>query len=763
MTAFERLGRFTYRRRWWVLAAWALLVLLAIPLAPRAPGVLSPGGFSLADLESSRAEALLVQQLGAPPSALVLVYQSTGAARAGDPAFEAAVRAETAGVAAAPYVRQVESHLLAPRQVSADGRVAYDIVLLDIAPDSSPAALPGIEAALRPAPGVRVSLAGGPAFYGDIQTVSESDLRRAELVSLPLAALALVLVFGSLVAAGVPLVIGGAAVATSLALIFLLASVTPMSIFVLNLATLLGLGLGVDYSLLMLSRFREELARRTPAGTRADPQAVEAAIRVTVATAGRAVFFSGLTVLLGLLGLVLFEFMILRSVGIAGALVVGMAVAAALTLQPAILSILGSRVDALAIRKVRPDPGSQGAWGRLARRVMRRPLLVFFPTLGLLLALGTPFLHVRFNSPDATILPPSVASRAAYETLVQNFGEGPFAPVLLAVRTDGPATSAANIARLYAYSRELAADPRVLRVDSLVDLDPRISLAQYELLYATPGGPPDRFSAAALASTTKGDLTAFTLTTDYGPNRDEAQALVRDLRDPSSALAPPAGVSVLVGGGAADVGDTVSRIAADFPRTALFIVLTTYLVLFLLLRSVWLPLKAIIMNTLSITAAFGALVWVFQDGNLSRLLGFQPLGYVETTLPVILFCVLFGLSMDYEVFLLTRMKEAWLRTGDNTEAVAQGLDRSGRIVTSAALIVVVVAGSFVDADIVLIKALGLGVALAVAIDATVVRALLVPATMRLLGKWNWWLPDWLERSLRDRLPATEPDLEGRFR
>ena len=746
-----------------MLAAWALLVLLAIPFAPRAPGVLSPGGFSLADLESSRAEALLVQQLGAPPSALVLVYQSTGAARAGDPAFESAVRAETEGVAAAPYVRKIESHLLAPRQVSADGRVAYDVVLLDIAPDSSPAALPGIEAALRSAPGVRVSLAGGPAFYGDIQTVSESDLRRAELVSLPLAALALVLVFGSLVAAGVPLVIGGAAVVTSLALIFVLASVSPMSIFVLNLATLLGLGLGVDYSLLMLSRFREELARRTPAGTPADAQAVEAAVRVTVATAGRAVFFSGLTVLLGLLGLVLFEFMILRSVGIAGALVVGMAVAAALTLQPAILSILGSRVDALAIRKVRPDPSAQGAWGRLARRVMRRPLLVFVPTLGLLLALGTPFLHVRFNSPDATILPPSVASRASYETLVQNFGEGPFAPLLLAVRTDGPATSAANITRLYAYSRELAADPRVLRVDSLVDLDPRISLVQYVLLYATPGGPPDRFAATALATTTKGDLTAFTLTTDYGPNRDEAQALVRDLRDPSSALAPPAGVSVLVGGGAADVGDTVSRIAADFPRTALFIVLTTYLVLFLLLRSVWLPLKAIIMNTLSITAAFGALVWVFQDGNLSRLLGFQPLGYVETTLPVILFCVLFGLSMDYEVFLLTRMKEAWLRTGDNTEAVAQGLDRSGRIVTSAALIVVVVAGSFVDADIVLIKALGLGVALAVAIDATVVRALLVPATMRLLGKWNWWLPDRLERSLRDRLPATEADMEGRFR
>jgi RND superfamily putative drug exporter len=394
---------------------------------------------------------------------------------------------------------------------------------------------------------------------------------------------------------------------------------------------------------------------------------------------------------------------------------------------------------------------------------MRRPLLVFFPTLGLLLLLGTPFLHVRFNSPDATILPESVASRASYELLVQSFGEGPFAPLTLAVRTVGPATDPANIARLYDYSRRLAADPRVARVDSLVDLDPRISLAQYQLLYASPGGPPDRFSAGALASTTKGDLTAFTVTTYFGPNRDEARALVQDLRDPNGALAPPAGVQVLVGGGAADVSDTVSRIAADFPRTGLFIVLTTYLVLFMLLRSVWLPLKAIVMNTLSITAAFGALVWVFQDGNLSRLLGFQPLGYVETTLPVILFCVLFGLSMDYEVFLLTRMKEAWVRTGDNTEAVAQGLDRSGRIVSSAALIVVVVGGSFAFADIVLIKALGLGVALAVAIDATIVRALLVPATMRLLGKWNWWLPARLGRALRDRLPATDSELEERYR
>ena len=239
--------------------------------------------------------------------------------------------------------------------------------------------------------------------------------------------------------------------------------------------------------------------------------------------------------------------------------------------------------------------------------------------------------------------------------------------------------------------------------------------------------------------------------------------MVADLRRPGSAVAPPAGMTALVGGGAADVTDVVDRVRADFPRTALFILVSTYLVLFVLLRSVVLPAKALVMNTLSIVASFGALVWIFQDGNLSGPLGFQPLGFVETTQPVILFCVLFGLSMDYEVFLLTRMKEVWDRTGDNVEAVAGGMERSGRIVTSAALIVVVVAGSFAFADIVLIKALGVGMAIAVALDATVIRALLVPATMRLLGRWNWWMPARLERFVAGRLPASEAEVEAAVR
>jgi RND superfamily putative drug exporter len=737
---FASLGRFAVRRRWWIVAAWLAILAVAIPIAPNVVGALRAGGFILDDLESARAKALLQEELDAPPSAIVVVYHSDRL-KAGSPEFEAAAAEAIRDVPSAPYVVRVFPHTYAPRQVSADGRTAYDVVFLSIAPDDSPAALPGIVERLAHPPGIVVEIAGGPAFYGDVQAVSESDLRRSEIISLPLAAIALLIVFGSVVAAGVPLVVGGAAVIVALAAIAGIASLTPMSIFVLNLATLLGLGLGVDYSLLMTSRFREELAARGPD----EPDLVANAVVATVATAGRAVFFSGLTVLLGLIGLVLFEFMILRSVGIAGAIVVLLAVISAMTLLPAILAIVGTRIDALAIRRVTPVDDPNGPWARLARWVMRRPVAVLVPTLAILLLLGSPFLHVRFNAPDSTILPPSVPSRAAFDRLAGAFGEGEFAPLTLAIRTDGPATSVDNLAALFDYSRRLAADPRVTRVESLVDVDPRIRLDQYQLLYSDPNGPRDRFIATALTATTKGDLTSFTVYTPFGPNRQEGRSLVADLRSGNGPIAAPAGITVLVGGGAADVTDVVGRVAADFPRTALFIVVTTYLVLFLLLRSVVLPAKALVMNTLSIVASFGALVWIFQDGNLSAVLGFQPLGFVETTQPVILFCVLFGLSMDYEVFLLTRMKEVWDRTGDNQEAVARGLERSGRIVTSAALIVVVVAGSFAFADIVLIKALGIGMALAVALDATVVRALLVPATMRLLGHWNWWVPGRLRR------------------
>jgi len=763
---FERLGAFVHAHARLVIGAWVLIVLCALPFAPQAPGALQAGGFDLPTLESARSRAALESELGAPPSALVLAISSSTLIP-GTPQFEAAAQRAVAGVARAPHVVGSRSHLIAPTQVNVEKKIVYDVILLDLKPDDSPAALEGIQAALVEVDGIKVALAGGPSFYADIQIVSETDLQRSELISLPLAAIVLLLVFGSAVAAGLPLAVGGATVLVALAAIFGIAQATRMSIFVLNLTTLLGLGLGVDYSLLLVSRFREELGRGAKLGD---------AVQRTVATAGRAVFFSGVTVMLGLAGLALFDFAILRSIGIAGAITVAIAVASSVTLMPAILSLLGPRVNRLAIRRLGSGKvNERGPWARLARAVMRRPIAVALPTLALLIALGTPWLGVRFNAPDGSILPERVPSRQALDALTDAFGEGSFSPMTAAVRTDGPVTSAANIKLLYDWVQALQADPRVARVDSIVSIDPRLTLTQYQLLYSsssTDGAtPPDRYAAQILSFTTAGDLTTVSITPTNGPNRPESRALVGELRaahpgtigaGTPSAITPPAGLNALIGGGAAEIVDVVDTISGEFPRTAAVVILATLLILAVLLRSIVLPIKAVVMNTLSILASFGALVWIFQDGNLSALLGFAPLGFVETTIPVILFCVLFGLSMDYEVFLLTRMREIYDRTGDNAAAVAGGLERSGRIITSAALIVVVVAGSFVFAEIVLIKALGVGVAIAVALDATIVRALLVPATMRLFGKWNWWAPRWMERLLSGRI-ATEAETEVRAR
>ena len=771
---FERLGAFVHAHARLVIGAWVFIVLCALPFAPQAPGALQAGGFDLPTLESARSRAALESELGAPPSALVLAISST-TLTPGTVAFEAAAQRAVAGVASAPHVVGSRSHLIAPTQVNVEKKIVYDVILLDLKPDDSPAALEGIQAALVEVDGIKVALAGGPSFYADIQIVSETDLQRSELISLPLAAIVLLLVFGSAVAAGLPLAVGGATVLVALAAIFGIAQATRMSIFVLNLTTLLGLGLGVDYSLLLVSRFREELGRGAKLGD---------AVQRTVATAGRAVFFSGVTVMLGLAGLALFDFAILRSIGIAGAITVAIAVASSVTLMPAILSILGPRVNRLAIRRLGSGKvNERGPWARLARAVMRRPVAVALPTLALLIALGTPWLGVRFNAPDGSILPERVPSRQALDALTDAFGEGSFSPMTAAVRTDGPVTSAANIKLLYDWVQALQADPRVARVDSIVSIDPRLTLTQYQLLYSSTstngsaggaGGsaaPPDRYAAQILSLTTAGDLTTVSITPTNGPNRPESRALVGELRaahpgtigaGTPSAITPPTGLNALIGGGAAEIVDVVDTISGEFPRTAAVVILATLLILAVLLRSIVLPIKAVVMNTLSILASFGALVWIFQEGNLSAILGFAPLGFVETTIPVILFCVLFGLSMDYEVFLLTRMREIYDRTGDNAAAVAGGLERSGRIITSAALIVVVVAGSFVFAEIVLIKALGVGVAIAVALDATIVRALLVPATMRLFGKWNWWAPRWMERLLSGRI-ATEAETEARAR
>ena len=737
--SFLRLGRAMYQHRKLVIGLWVLLVLLSLPLAPRVAGVLQVGGFSNDKAESAQALATLQRDLNFKATTLSVIFSSQEWS-VDDPRFAAGVQESLRDVQQVPEVAEIIPYTTNPRQVAADRHTAYVLINLSTPPEGSQRLLPTIEGTIRATPPqMDRIITGGPVFYADIEKTSSRDLQRGEIIAFPLALVALAIVFGSLVAAVTPMVIGGFSVIAILASVFLLGNITDLSIFVLNLATMLGLGLAVDYALFITSRFREELATRS----------VEDAVAVTVATAGRAIFFSGLTVLIGLSGLIIFPFMFLRSVGFAGVIVVFFSVLAALTLLPAILSVLGNRINGLTLIKYRVSTVDQheGFWHRLALAVMARPWRFFIPTLAVMLLLGSPFLHVRLSSPDASILPKDVPSRQGYDLLVEKFGATELEPVALAIKAPNGSSILApqNIDALYELTHAIERDPRVARVDSLTTLDPQLGKPQYELIYSRPDRVLDPYAALVAPRLANGDTTLVSIVLKSSAVSNEAKSLVYDLRQTT----PPGGLTYQVTGTTAGVIDVVEEMYKDFPLALIGVVLATYVILMILLRSAVLPLKAILMNALSLLASYGALVWVFQEGHLANLLGFERLGFVEATLPIIMFCTLFGVSMDYEVFLLSRIREAWLETGDNTLAVATGLERSGRIITSAALIVVVVAGSFVTADIVLIKAFGLGVALAVFLDATIVRALLVPATMRLLGHWNWWLPASLDRWLPD--------------
>jgi RND superfamily putative drug exporter len=738
-TMFYHLGKFATRFRWLIVGLWMVAAAVALPFAPQASQVLQPGGFASPDAESQRALDLLAQKLHLNTNIVQVIYDSRRFT-AYDPQFLQEVQQSLSGLHGWSQVAQIVTFADNPRQISTDQHAAYVNISLKTDPETAPGLLPELRSRIHAVPDLTYQIGGSPVFYEDIQTVSERDLRRAELLAFPFAIIALLFVFRSVVAAILPALVGGCAVVVALALVFGLGHITPLSIFVLNITTLFGLGLGVDYSLFMVSRFREEIAQG---------RSVPDAVSLTVATAGRAVAFSGLTVTIGLVGLTFFHINMLHSVGLGGILVVLLAVLAALTLLPAVLSFVGLRINALPVRlpwlrsrsasgstAANGNEGQHGFWYRLSYLVMRYPLRFFMPVLLVLFGFGLPFLGVRFSAPDASILPPNVPSRAAYDLLLQRFNVQETTPVLLAVQTRGDALTPDNIRYLYDYVQRIEADPRVARVDSIVSADPRFTLEQYELLYTHPQLIADPYLQALLKSTVAGHTLLIEVISKYGMVDARSLALVQTIRNTD----PGHGISVLVDGGSAANIDYVSSLYTDFPAAVLVVALTTYILLLLLFRSVFLPLKAILMNTLSISASYGALVVIFQNGFLHQLLNFMPLGFVEASSPILLFCALFGLSMDYEVFLLSRVQESFWQTGDNKQAVALGMQRSGGIITSAAVIVVVVSSCFATADMILVKALGLGMALAVILDATLVRGLLVPATMRLLGDWNWWLP-----------------------
>jgi len=818
---FYRLGLAAVRWRYWIVGCWLVAVLAALPFAPRVSQALAPGGFSSPDMESQRAVDALQSGLHTSFTSVLVMFTSD-TLTADDPRFQAEASAAVAGLQGWGEVNQILPYTLNPAQVSRDRHAAYTAVFLKADPEDAPKVLPRLDARLARPADLKMTVGGGPVFYADIQAVTEADLRRAELIAFPLALIALLLVFRSVVAAGLPAAVGGCSVVVSLALLYALASVSRVSIFALNITTLFGLGLGVDYSLFMVSRFREELSRG-----RAAPEA----IGVTMSTAGRAVFFSGLAVSIGLAGLLLFPLNMLRSVGLGGVLTVVLAIVAAVTLLPALLAILGARVNALPVRLPLPPAGwarhaarlhqrgvakgevdgvgstspptpsptgggaagrgerrgagsypiqaktlalrrpsssessllpwgrdrwrgsgeraSGGFWHGLATMVMRHPARTALPVLAVLLLLGAPYLSVRLAAPDASILPASVKSREAYNLLATRFDVRETTPIVIAVRTPGSPLAKGNLEALDRYVRSLEADPRVERVASIVSLDPRLSLEQYVLLYGDPKAIADPYITQSLAAYAGDRITMVQVISKYDMLDPRSEGLAQAIRGTPL----PGGLRALVDGGTAGIIDYVNTLYGAFPLALLLVFAVTYVVLALLFRSLVLPLKAIVTNVLSITASYGALVFIFQEGHFSNLLNFTPLGFVEASGPILMFCALFGLSMDYEVFLLARIREAYDQTGDNMASVALGVERSGRIITSAAAIVFLVSMAFAAADLVIVKALGVGMALAVLLDATLIRGLLVPATMRLLGNVNWYWPARLDRLVPARLFA----------
>ncbi|HZU77672.1 MAG TPA: MMPL family transporter, partial [Dehalococcoidia bacterium] len=540
---FYRLGLAVVRLRWLVVAVWAVAVLAALPFAPRAPEALSPGGFTSDSMESQQAVNALSAGLHTTFTNVQIIF-SSDRLTADDPTFVQQATLAVEGLRSWNEVTGIVPFTANPTAVSRSRHAAYTLVLLRSDPDHAPGVLPELRRRLRQPASLAMTVGGGPVFYSDIQSVSEADLRRAELIAFPFATLALLLVFRSVVAAALPVAVGGCSVVVSLAMLFGLASASPVSIFALNITTLFGLGLGVDYSLFMVSRFREELRRGLP---------VDQAIGVVMSTAGRAVFFSGLAVSIGLLGLMLFPLNMLRSVGMGGMLTVVLAILAAVTLLPALLGILGTRVNALPVRlpfvhrRSAADlaPETSGFWHGLASGVMRRPVATLVPVLALLLLLGVPFLSVRLAAPDASILPASVKSRAAYDLLSRDFDQSALSPIVIAVRTPGSPLSARNLDALDVFVRTLQADPRVQGVTSIVSLDPRLTLDQYKLLYSNPAGIADPYITQVLQSYAGPDVTMVQVTSKYGMLDPRSEALVQSIR----ATRPPDGLSILTDGG----------------------------------------------------------------------------------------------------------------------------------------------------------------------------------------------------------------------
>ena len=737
-SAFYRLGSFAVRRRWMVLAVWVLIFLAVSPLLGKLNARLSQGGFEVPGSQSDQVRRAIETEFRGQFEFTDLLVLHSDSLTAQDGQFREAFGAVRAALMKAPGVAAVSDPYASPeRSISSDGHTLTATVGLS---DTQNEALRHADAlnesvaqASRGRP-VQALLTGDAPFYSVFSHTTTHDLERAEKVALPISLLILILAFGSLVAAGMPLALALLSLAISFGVISAIAAATTVSIFAQNVASMIGIGVGIDYSLFILNRYREGLRRGlAPAG----------AVGEAIATSGKAVFVSGLTVVVALSGTQLVNLAAFRSMGFSAMIAVFFAASAALTLLPALLGFVGRKIDALSLRRLfgrEAQPSESRMWHRWATTVMRRPWIALAASLAVVLILAEPALHLRLGSSGPDILPAGSSPRVAAEIAAKAFGEGQVAPVEV-VYTDPRGVTTAGFADLSTVTEQIAKDPEVTRVDSIVSIVAHLPNPNNQ--HPLNVGVVPALKPLLAAGDTK---TLVLVITKHGAQSQQSDDFVLRLRNELASILPR-GVTAAVGGSPGLNVDINHEMTSKLIPVVSLVLVLSFLVLLVFLRSLLLPLKAILMNTASVLAAYGLMVFVFQDGHFTGFLKFDAAHHIDSFLPLFLFCILFGLSMDYEVFLLARIREEYLRTGDNTEAVGWGLEHTARIITSAAAIMVTVFGAFAFARMLPIKELGFGLAAAVLLDATIIRVVMVPATMRLMGRWNWWLPSWLDRLL----------------
>ncbi|MCU1595267.1 MAG: putative rane protein [Frankiales bacterium] len=711
-----RLAPVLVARRRRVLVLAFLFLALAGGLGGGVAKELSAGGFADPKQQSEQAAAALDEVFHTGPSNFLLLVK----APAGVDRAAAAGTALSTDLAKQPGVTSVVSYWNAGRPVTLRSKDGTEAMVLARITGSEDDAVKNAKALGRKYDGtfrgLSVRSGGEFAVYAQVGDTIERDIIRAESIAVPVTAILLVLVFGSAVAASLPLLVGVLSILGTFLSLHLLHYGTDVSVYSVNLATSMGLGLGIDYSLFLVTRHREELRRGL---------SVADAVKETVRTAGRTVLFSAITVMLSLSALLVFPLFFLRSFAYAGISAVLFALLGALVVLPAALAALGERINSLDLRRpvrkaLRLQPPrvkalDEGFWHRVAVTVMKRPVGVGTSVVLLLVLLGLPFRNVVFGLPDDRVLPRTAQAQQVAQALREDFqGREAFAlPVILQPAPPSVSAYATALSRVPGVERVDAADGRYMSGRKVAPGEPTFKVVGAERLSIVP----------AIES--------------IGP---AGERLIKGLR------AVPAPSHVLFGGQAAQLTDTKHALGSKLPLALLLVLAATFVLLFLFTGSLIIPAKALVLNFLSLSATFGLMVWVFQEGHLAGLIG-DPIvtGTLDTTMPILMFCVLFGLSMDYEVFLLSRIKEEWDATGDNTRAVAIGLERTGSLVTAAAGLLALVFFSFVSSDIAFIKLLGLGTGLAVLVDATLVRGALVPSFMRLMGDRNWWAPASLKR------------------